>query len=378
MHFFLKMYDIIVVGCGLSGCVIAERFANVLNKKVLIIDKRDHIGGNCYDFIDEDTNIRVSKYGPHFFHTNYEDVWEYINKFEEWERYDHKVVSVVENKLVPVPVNITTVNMLCQQNIKNENEMNQWLSNNQVKYDEIKNGKQMACSLVGEQLYEKLFKNYTYKQWDKYPDELLPETLARIPVRNNFDDRYFTDKYQVLPKNGYTTFIKNMINNENITIKLDTDFFKLDKDFLKDKIVIYTGPIDHYFSKIGYEKLEYRSLNIIFEKYYNMNYFQTHTSFNYPEMNLSFTRITEYKHCLNQKSPHTIISKEYSCSDGEPYYPVLNDRNVKLYEKYKKLAEDETINGNIHFIGRLANFKYFNMDQAIKNSLDYFNDHFYQ
>ncbi len=366
-------YDVIIVGCGLSGSVIAERYANKLNKKVLIIEKREHIGGNCYDYIDEDTNILCNKYGPHFFHTNDEEVWDYINKFDEWCRYEHKVVGNIDGQLFPIPVNITTVNILCKENIKSESEMNDWLSKNQIKYDNIKNSEEMSKSLVGNILYEKIFKYYTYKQWNKYPEELKPEVLARIPIRNNFDDRYFTDKYQVLPKNGYTSFFKKLLDNNNITIKLNTDFFSIKDIIPKNKIVIYTGPIDSYFSNLGYDKLEYRSLNIMFEKH-NMNYYQTHTQVNYPSLTEKFTRITEYKHCLNQQSNTTVISKEYSCDDGEPYYPVLNDKNLELFNKYKILADEESKKSNIHFIGRLANYKYFNMDQAIKNSLNYFNE----
>lgn len=365
-------YDVIIVGAGLSGSVIAERYANLLKKKVLIIDKRTHIGGNCYDYVDETTNILCSKYGPHFFHTNDEVVWEYIHRFSEWERYDHKCVGNIDGKLVPIPVNITTVNMLCNENIQTEEEMDMWLEKNQLKFENITNGEEQALSKVGTTLYEKVFKYYTYKQWAKYPSELKPEVLARIPIRRNFDDRYFTDKYQVLPIKGYTNFFNNLINNENITVKLNVDFFSIKQLIPKNKIIIYTGPIDHYFSEVGYEKLEYRSVDFVYEIHENTNYYQSHTQVNYPNFDEKFTRIIEYKHPYNQTSDHTIITKEYSSSEGEPYYPVLTNKNLELYEKYKTLTIEESIKSNIHFVGRLANYKYFNMDQAIKNSLDYF------
>lgn len=367
-------YDVLIVGCGLSGCVIAEKYANEQRKKVLIIDKRDHIGGNCYDVKDPETNILYNLYGPHFFHTNYDDVWEYVNRFAEFIRYELKVVSNVDNILVPVPVNISTVNTLCDQHIKTENEMNEWLDKNRIKYDEITNSEEMACSLVGKNLYEKMFKTYTYKQWNKYPEELRPEIMARIPVRHNFDTRYFDDKYQGLPKNGYTNFFSKLLDNNNIDVQLNTDYHDVKHLIHSDTIIIYTGPIDIYFSDIGYEKLEYRSIKFVYERYKNMNYFQTHAVTNYPGNNVKFTRITEYKHCLHQhqQSSDTIISKEYPCDDGEPYYPVLTDKNLHLYESYKKLANDETLNKNVHFVGRLANYKYFNMDQAIKNALTYY------
>ncbi len=365
-------YDVLVVGCGLSGAVIAERFANILNKKVLIIEKRNHIGGNCYDYIDDNTGILISKYGPHYFHTNDENVWKYINQFSKWERYEHKVLANIDDKFVPIPVNITTVNMLCNENIKNEEEMNEWLNQNQIKYENINNGEEMAKSRVGEILYQKIFHNYTFKQWGRYPNELNSEVLSRIPIRNNFDDRYFTDKYQSLPKDGYTKFISKIIDHPNIKILLNANFEK--NMIKKNKIVIYTGPIDGYFSQEINEKLEYRSLDLIFETY-KMSYYQPAATVNYPGNNCNFTRITEYKYGLNQKSDYTIISKEYSKDEGEPYYPILNEKNLTLYEKYKFLADKE-INNNVHFIGRLANYKYFNMDQAIKNSIDYFNQYF--
>jgi len=238
-------FDVIIVGCGLSGSVIAERYAS-LNKKVAIVDKRDHIGGNCYDFIDISTNILCSKNGPHFFHTNDEEVWEYIHRFAEWERYEHKCVGNIDGKLVPIPVNMTTVNMLCNENLQTEDDMDVWLQNNQVKFENITNGEEMSLSLVGKTLYEKIFKNYTYKQWAKYPDELKPEILARIPIRKSFDNRYFTDKYQVLPVKGYTNFLNNLLKNDNIQIFLNKDFFDI-KDKIKNKIIIYTGTIDRYF-----------------------------------------------------------------------------------------------------------------------------------
>lgn len=364
-------YDVIIIGCGLSGAVMAERFASILGKRVLITDKRDHIGGNCYDFVDKDTGIRCNKYGPHFFHTNDEDVWKYINKFGEWERYEHRVLASVDNAFVPVPVNITSVNTLCKTHIRNEKDMDEWLETNQVRCDNPTNSEDVACSLVGKYLYEKIFRDYTYKQWAKYPNELKPEVLARIPVRNNFDTRYFSDKYQVLPKEGYTKFFEKMLDHPLITVSLNTDFFDIKDKISKDTMIIYTGPIDRYFSDSGYESLEYRSIRFVFERY-KMNYYQPATQVNHPSLNTPFTRITEYKHCLNQQSDYTIISKEYSSDKGEPFYPVLNTKNLELFERYKKLADKESKMRNIHFLGRLANYKYFNMDQAIKNSLDYF------
>lgn len=372
LMFKMHAYDVLVVGCGLSGVVIAERFATILNKKVLIIDKRDHIGGNCYDYHDKETNILLNKYGAHLFHTNSERVWEYVNKFDKWIRWDHEVYSMVENKLVNIPVNINTVNQLCHQNIKNSVEMDEWLSNNQEKYDAICNSEEMAKSRIGNTLYEKMVKNYTYKQWGKYPSELDASVLARIPIRNNFDNRYFDDKYQALPEKGYTHFIGKILENQNIQVMLNVDYFNI-VDASTFETIVYTGPIDQYYKDKNLEKLEYRSIDFHVERHFNTNYYQPNSVVNYPEPDVPFTRIVEYKHFLNQQSDHTVIVKEVSTDNGEPYYPVPNDKNLKLYEKYKQFASEEK---NVHFLGRLADYKYFNMDTAILNSLEYFDKQF--
>lgn len=221
-----EMYDILVVGAGLSGAVIAERFAADSNLKVLAIYKRSHIGGNCYDLIDEN-GILINKYGVHLFHTNYENVWGYVQKFAEWQRWDYKALGFVDGKFVNIPVNINTVNSLCVANIKDEEEMNKWLGKVQVKYENITNSEEMAKSRVSNELYEKIFKNYTFKQWNKFPSELDSSILARIPIRNNHDERYFDDKYQALPKYGYTKFIENILTRPNITVRTNADYFKL-------------------------------------------------------------------------------------------------------------------------------------------------------
>ena len=365
---------ILIIGTGLSGAVMAERFANINNRNILMIEKRNHIGGNCYDYIDEDTGILLNKYGAHLFHTNSDKVWNYINNLSEWIRWDHQVLCFVDNKFVPLPVNINTVNTVLNENIKDEKEMDIWLHNNQIKYDNIDNSEKMGKSRVGNDLYNKLFKDYTYKQWNKYPEELDPSILARIPVRNNFDNRYFSDKYQALPKYGYTNFIKKMLDHKNIEIKLNLDYL----DFMKSNkelfdIIIFTGPIDTFYYNNNLEKLEYRSINFEIEKIKNVNYYQPNSVVNYSSAEIPFTRIVEYKHFLNQKSKDTIIVKETTTNIGEPYYPVLNEKNINLFKKYKEFSKKDS---NIHFLGRLANYKYFNMDEAILNSLNYFDSNF--
>ena len=369
---------ILVIGCGLSGAVLAERFAS-RGHKVDILEKRDHIGGNCFDYVD-DNGILVNKYGAHLFHTNEDKVIDYITRFSEWVPYEHKVVGNVDNTLVPIPVNINTVNSLFPEEIQisNEEDMTAWLQN-ETKNCNVSNsnsgrpanGEQAALNRVGQRLYEKIFYHYTKKQWDKYPIELDGSVLERIPVRTNFDDRYFTDKYQALPKRGYTKFFETLLESSNITIQLnckDDLFFTKLNDY---DLVFYTGPIDHYFHNSGYPKLEYRSINFESETIDTPDgsTFQSNSVVNYPGHDVSFTRIVEYKHFLNQVSDKSTIVREYSTDEGEPYYPVPNQANRDLYESYKALADKID---NVHFVGRLANYKYFNMDQAILNALDIF------
>ncbi len=361
-------YDIVVIGSGISGATIAERYAKVLNKKVLVIEKRDHIGGNCYDFYDK-AGILVSKYGAHLFHTNDEYVWKYLQIFSTWRPYVHTVLSSVDGILVPVPVNITTVNLLFGLHIQKELEMREWLTTQIIPIKHPANSEESALSRVGKALYEKLFKNYTIKQWDTSPRLLDASILDRIPVRTNFDPRYFSDKYQAMPSLGYTKIFEKMLSHPNITVQLNTDYFNI-KDSLKNfEKLFFTGPIDLYFQNKSSKKLKYRSLRFEFETF-DFPYFQTNSVVNYPNDN-EFTRIVEYKHMYGQKHPKTTISREYPAWEGEPYYPVLSKENLDLYEFYKAKAILEEEKG-VHFVGRLANYKYFNMDQAFANALDLF------
>ena len=333
----------------------------------MVIEKRNHIGGNCYDYTDAD-GILLSKYGAHLFHTNDEDVWKYVQSFSQWYPHKHKVLASVDKHLVPVPVNITTVNILLGLQIKNEAQMRHWMKNNQITSPSIVNSEQAALARVGQYLYEKLFKNYTKKQWDKYPDELDASVLNRIPVRYTFDDHYFSDTYQYLPREGYTKLFQAMLQHPNITVRLNTDFFSIKEHIAAHKLLIYTGPIDQYFGhKFSQENtLEYRSLRFVPETH-DKEYYQSNSVINYPNEH-AFTRIVEYKHLTGQKHPKTTIVKEYSTSVGEPYYPVPTPKNQALYEKYRQEAEALEKDG-IYFVGRLANYKYINMDEAFKNAL---------
>lgn len=378
-----QKYDILVVGCGLSGCVIADLYSKVLGKRVLILEKRNHIGGNCYDYIDEN-GILINKYGAHLFHTNNERVWKYVQKYSSWIHWDHKVLGTLDGKYFPIPVNIDTINTLVgDAYIKNTEDAQKWLSkvqiNSKFKQGDAKwTGKEAALSNVGTELYNKIFKHYTKKQWNKYPEELDGSVLARIPVNKDYDDRYFKDKHQALPENGYTKWFEKLLDNPNIKVCLNSDYNEfIKKNNIKFEKIFYTGPIDMYYSSVGYPKLEYRTINfqketIRLEK--GQLYAQPNSVVNYPGKDELYTRIVEYKHFLHQRPDNnlTTIVKEFSKDIGvndEPYYPVPNEKNKKLYEQYKKLSQNES---NVYFIGRLANYKYFNMDQAIENSISFF------
>jgi UDP-galactopyranose mutase len=366
--------DVLVVGAGLSGAVIAEQFATKLNKRVLVIDKRDHVGGNCYDYVDSETNILLSKYGAHLFHTNDEGVWKYVNKFCNWVRYEHKVVARVGDRLVPVPVNMETINVLCNQHLDTVEKTKRWLHSQQITSTEPpQNSKDVALSRVGPVLYEQLFKPYTIKQWGRDPKELDPSVLARIPVRYDNDPRYFSDTYQAIPEKGYTYFFEKLLDHPNITVQLNTEF---QPNVFNYTLLIFTGPIDSYFQSSGLPTLKYRSLRFEIERYKNVGYVQPHFVVNTPSLDIPSTRSIEYKHLpYNQTSTDSIVIREYPTDEGEPYYPIPTKQTEDIYNQYKALADKETLHG-VHFIGRLANYKYFNMDQAIANSLQYFNTHF--
>lgn len=356
---------ILIVGAGLTGCVLAERFASI-GKRVVLIEKRDHIAGNCYDFIDEN-GILINKYGVHIFHTNSEEVWDYIQRFATWKEWKHIVYGRYKDLFFPIPMNITTVNVLFNTNFQTGEEMKEFLENQKLQFPEIKNSEQLALSRFGKEIYEKIIYGYTKKQWEKEPRELDASVVGRIPIRYSHEEGYFNDKYQVLPEKGYTEFCKKMLTHPNIEVRLNTSYIPSDESYEK---IFYTGPIDMYFKEAGLPELEYRSLEFVFETV-DKEYYQENTTINYTDESVPYTRIIEYKHFFNQKSAKTTIVKEYPKAKGEPYYPVPTEENKALYEKYKALAEEEEKKG-VYFVGRLANYKYFNMDEAILNALTIF------
>lgn len=354
------MYDYLIVGAGFAGSVLAERLANEGNKKVLIIDKRNHIGGNAYDYYNEE-GILIHKYGPHIFHTNSPEVFTYLSKFTQWRFYEHKVLASVDNQLLPIPINLDTVNKLYNKNFTSEELQHYFESiKEDIKY--IKTSEDVVLNQVGRDLYEKFFKGYTRKQWGCDPSELDKSVTSRIPTRTNHDDRYFTDAYQYMPLHGYTRMFENMLKHKNIHVMLNTSFQDVEGN-IPFREVIYSGPVDEFFNYC-YGKLPYRSLEFKHETL-DVEQLQPVAVVNYPNEH-AYTRITEYKHLTGQVHPKTSITYEFPCWDGDPYYPVPRPENAELYQKYKALAEETP---SVHFVGRLGTYRYYNMDQVVAQAL---------
>lgn len=354
------MYDFLIVGAGFSGCVLAERIASGLGKKVLMIDSRNHIGGNAYDCFNEH-GILIHPYGPHIFHTNSKKVFDYLSRFTDWNFYEHRVLASVDGIKVPIPINLNTLNELYGLRMSSQ-EAASFLESVRIPAAKITNSEDVIVSQVGIGLYETFFKAYTKKQWDLWPSELDPSVCARIPVRTNRDNRYFTDRYQVMPKSGYTEMFKKMIRHPNIHLMLQADFQSV-KQAVPYRFLIYTGPIDAYFD-YRFGKLPYRSLNFTFETM-DREYVQETGTVNYPN-SYDFTRITEFKHLTGQVHGKTTVVYEYPTADGSPYYPVPKEENMNLYGKYKREAEKLP---DVWFTGRLGTYRYYNMDQVVAQAL---------
>ncbi|OWP64805.1 UDP-galactopyranose mutase [Hymenobacter amundsenii] len=354
------MFDYLIVGAGFAGSVLAERLATRSNKKVLVVDKRNHIAGNAYDHYNED-GILVHKYGPHIFHTNSKDVFEYLSDFTDWRPYEHRVLASVDGQMVPMPINLDTINKLYGLKL-NSFEVEEFFASVAEAVPVIRTSEDVVVSKVGRELYEKFFRNYTRKQWGMDPSELDKSVTSRVPTRTNRDDRYFTDTYQAMPLHGYTRMFERLLDHPNIKVMLNTDYHDI-IDFIPFKEMIFTGPVDEFFD-FQYGKLPYRSLEFKHETLNTENYLAAPVV-NYPNDNL-YTRITEFKALTGQQHPKTAIVYEYPKAEGDPYYPVPRLENAELYNKYKKLA-DET--PNVHFVGRLATYKYYNMDQVVAQAL---------
>jgi UDP-galactopyranose mutase len=357
------MFDYLIVGAGFAGSVVAERLASQLNKKVLIIDKRPHIAGNAFDHYNEE-GILVHKYGPHIFHTNSKDVFSYLSNFTEWRPYEHRVLASVDGQLVPMPINLDTINKLYGLNLT-AFDVDNFFKSVAEEVAEVRTSEDVVVSKVGRELYEKFFRNYTRKQWGMDPSELDKSVTSRVPVRTNRDDRYFTDTYQAMPKHGYTAMFEKMLSHPNIKIMLNTDYHEI-LDVIPFKEMIYTGPVDEYFD-FKYGKLPYRSLEFKHQTLEEEVHLPT-AVVNYPNEH-AYTRVTEFKYLTGQRHPKTSLVYEYPMAEGDPYYPVPRPENAAIYNQYKKLADATP---GVHFVGRLATYKYYNMDQVVAQALTVF------
>ncbi len=356
-------FKYVVVGAGLAGLTMAERIANVLDEKVLVIEKRGHIGGNIYDSYNED-GILIHNYGPHIFHTNDREVYEYLSGFTKWNDFWHRVLTYVDGNLIPMPITVETINQLYNLNL-DCSQVEEYLKSKAEDIKEIRTSKDVALSKVGRDIYEKIFETYTRKQWGIDPSELDTSVISRIPIRLNRDTRYFNDKYQGMPRHGYTKLCERMIANKNIKLLLNTDY----KEVLGDinyELLIYTGATDEFY-QYKHGKLAYRSINFVFETFDQEEY-QAAPVVNYPN-DYDFTRITEYKKLTWQKHGKTTVGKEFPSSEGEPYYPFPTGECRAQFALYEEEMKQEK---KVIFLGRLAEYRYYNMDGVVRRALDAF------
>ncbi|ESY64453.1 UDP-galactopyranose mutase [Mesorhizobium opportunistum] len=354
------MFDWLIVGAGFAGSVLAERIASQRHESVLLVDRRGHIGGNAYDCYNE-AGILIHRYGPHIFHTNSQAIVEYLSQFTEWRPYEHRVLAAVDGKLVPIPINLDTINRLYGLNLTST-QLEDFFASRRETVEDVRTAEDVVVSTVGRELYEKFFRGYTRKQWGVDPSQLSKSVTARVPTRTNRDDRYFNDSFQKMPAGGYTRMFERMLDHPNIKILLQTDFREI-REKIPFRRLVYTGPIDEYFGwQLGH--LPYRSLR--FEHVtLDREQFQPVAVVNYPQTE-DYTRITEYKHLTGQQSSRTSLTYEYPSDIGDPYYPVPRAENEALYKLYE--ARSATC-PDVWFVGRLATYRYYNMDQVVGQAL---------
>ncbi|WP_208733646.1 UDP-galactopyranose mutase [Pseudomonas duriflava] len=355
-------FDYLIVGAGFAGSVLAERLAAGLGKRVLIVDRRPHIGGNAYDHYDE-AGVLIHRYGPHIFHTNSQRIVDYLSRFTEWRSYEHRVLANVDDQLVPIPINRTTLNKLYGLDLQNDEEAAEYLAGRAEPVEHIQTSEDVVINQVGHELYEKFFRGYTRKQWGLDPSQLDKSVTSRVPTRTNTDDRYFSDTFQIMPLHGFTRMFEKMLDHPNIKVMLNTDFREI-RDEIQFDHLIYSGPVDEYFDYC-YGKLPYRSLKFRHEMV-NSAQFQPVAVVNYPSEDVPYTRISEYKHLTGQEHLKTSVTYEYPSAEGDPYYPIPRPENAELYKRYQELANSTP---NVTFLGRLGTYKYYNMDQVVGQAL---------
>ena len=353
-------YDWLIVGSGFAGSVLAERLANGRGDKVLIIDRRDHVGGNAYDYIDR-AGLLVHRYGPHIFHTNARAIVDYLSRFTDWHPYQHRVLAEVDGKQVPIPINLDTVNTLYGLDLTPET-LEAWFAARAEPVADIKTSEDVVVSRVGRELYEKFFRGYTRKQWGLDPSQLDKSVTARVPTRTNRDDRYFGDEFQIMPKHGYSRMFGAMLASPNIDVMLDTSYEDV-RHRIPHRRTIFTGPIDeffgHRFGRLPYRSLRFRHVTL------DKPWHQPVGVVNYPQTQ-AFTRVTEYKHMTGQEGPKTSLTFEYPAATGDPYYPIPCPKNADLFKRYERLA---LATPDVWFVGRLATYRYYNMDQVVGQAL---------
>jgi len=318
------------------------------------------VAGNAFDRRDE-AGVLIHEYGPHIFHTNSAAVFDHLSRFTAWRKYEHRVLANVDGMLLPIPINLDTVNRLYRLDLT-EDQLEDWFAQRAEPIASIRTSEDVVVSRIGRELYEKFFRGYTKKQWGVYPDQLDKSVTARVPVRTNRDDRYFGDTYQFMPAQGYTRMFERMLDHPNITLALGVEYRAV-RHTVPHRRVIFTGPIDEFFG-YRYGRLPYRSLR--FEhRTLDQQWHQPVAVVNYPQTE-QYTRVTEYKYLTGQQHPKTSITYEYPCAEGDPYYPVPREENARLYRRYEKLAEATP---NVWFVGRLATYRYYNMDQVVGQAL---------
>jgi UDP-galactopyranose mutase len=357
-----QRYDVMVVGGGFAGAVMAERLAADAGKKVLVVDRRPHVGGNAYDRLDE-AGVLIHQYGPHIFHTNSQEIFDYLSRFTEWRPYEHRVRADIGGLQVPMPINRTTLNLLYGLDLQNEEEAARFLQSRAEPVEAIRTSADVVISAVGRELYETFFQGYTRKQWGMDPSELDKSVTARVPTRTNTDDRYFTDSFQAMPAQGYTAMFERMLDHPNIDLLLGVDYAEVRDAYAHDHLV-FTGPIDEYF---GYRfgKLPYRSLHFKHETL-DREWRQEVAVVNYPSEQVPYTRCTEYKHLTGQQLSKTSVTYEFPSAEGDPYYPIPREENQALFKRYEALALAQS---DVTFVGRLATYRYYNMDQVVGQAL---------
>jgi UDP-galactopyranose mutase len=357
----VKKYDWLVVGAGFSGAVVAERLANETGARVLIIDRRNHVAGNAYDHLDE-AGLLVHRYGPHIFHTNSAHIFDYLSQFTEWRPYEHRVLARVRGQLLPIPINRTTVNSLFGLALRTDEEVSDFYASRAEPHGVARTSRDVVVGAVGRELYELFFRGYTRKQWGLDPSELDASVTARIPTRTNTDDRYFADRFQAMPLHGYTALFGRMLDNPLITVRTGVELADVPSNAYRS--MVYTGPVDAFFG-YRYGPLPYRSLEFRFETL-DVEQYQPVGTVNEPDENVPFTRTSEFKHLTGQTSRRTTIVREFPRAEGDPYYPIPRPENAALYARYEALAKSTP---DVHFVGRLATYKYYNMDQCVGQAL---------